>query len=165
MPESTSTQSRDYNWTRQEAGIYPVYARININPVEGLQPSIWPIMAVWIWRPESTSTQSRDYNCCPTMPSSTSPCQNQHQPSRGITTGASQASRGNGMSQNQHQPSRGITTSQPGHQATVGGGPESTSTQSRDYNHTGVALAGWRNHSQNQHQPSRGITTCKFVAQ
>ncbi len=62
-------------------------------------------------------------------------CQNQHQPSRGITTiRAPHPRRRAVLSQNQHQPSRGITT-------------------------IPVSISNLRNSSQNQHQPSRGITT------
>ncbi len=184
-------------------------ARININPVEGLQLEISTPVTGADGKPESTSTQSRDYNSggnaynTPTLgrPESTSTqsrdynttasgapdcliSQNQHQPSRGITTRSSPANRSPRTRQNQHQPSRGITTFFSSRTDTAGNAwPESTSTQSRDYNNgeiinDGVASepeststqsrdynlterqARWITvRRQNQHQPSRGITT------
>ena len=110
-------------------------ARININPVEGLQPALLTL-----------------------LPGVTSAGQNQHQPSRGITTStlrifalgllarininpveglqlvAKTFVRVGSRCQNQHQPSRGITTNRWAHTASTPSWPESTSTQSRDYN-------------------------------
>ena len=61
MPESTSTQSRDYNCCMIHPHTKNVLAGININPVAGLQliNEQNPQMRT---EPESTSTQSRDYN-------------------------------------------------------------------------------------------------------
>ncbi len=84
-------------------------ARININPVEGLQ-----LFAVVGSIPFFSG-------------------QNQHQPSRGITTVLRSLASCPLSSQNQHQPSRGITTL-PLAVSMRGDVPESTSTQSRDYN-------------------------------
>ncbi len=65
-PESTSTQSRDYN---EDVAVHPValaIAGININPVAGLQLTCF--MPLRFNRtPESTSTQSRDYNSAKTV--------------------------------------------------------------------------------------------------
>ncbi len=85
-PESTSTQSRDYNQSHQDYSPFPTGARININPVEGLQLPVYNIV------------------------SQISLCQNQHQPSRGITTVTCEDLLSRKCGQNQHQPSRGITT-------------------------------------------------------
>ena len=62
---------------------------------------------------------------------------NQHQPSRGITTADALASMTDHDRRNQHQPSRGITTASLLANRISICGPESTSTQSRDYNSFG----------------------------
>ncbi len=113
MPESTSTQSRDYNKiVAHDPGI-GFYARININPVAGLQQILYEAGFKVVG-------------------------QNQHQPSRGITTRSRQWQRYGCERQNQHQPSRGITTYRSSY--------------------------GWlRRQCQNQHQPSRGITTSRVL--
>ncbi len=93
-------------------------------------------------KPESTSTQSRDYNYQGHRRHPAKPCQNQHQPSRGITTLFLSKSCSLKFGQNQHQPSRGITTTCGDTQGKRSTRPESTSTQSRDYNYRRCL---WRN--------------------
>ena len=85
-PESTSTQSRDYNFSSSLFLPFRILAGININPVAGLQHPLLRIRVSWR------------------------------------------------KSRNQHQPSRWITTAIGGLLALLVTAPESTSTQSRDYN-------------------------------
>ncbi len=65
-PESTSTQSRDYNLLLRGLPAQVPRARININPVEGLQ-LVCSSSNGRLSSPESTSTQSRDYNKMPAI--------------------------------------------------------------------------------------------------
>ncbi len=156
-PESTSTQSRDYNLAfltamqrvasrnqhQPSRGITTLldtftaiefYAGININPVAGLQllgssPSIEQLTAGININPVAGLQQEKGQKWfCQ------SPCRNQHQPSRGITT----------VDDHVHHASNAM--------------PESTSTQSRDYNFVYVTSVNV-DIRRNQHQPSRGITT------
>ncbi len=132
-PESTSTQSRDYNTTTDALLIKSCRARININPVEGLQQQAQSGYSQ-SRQPESTSTQSRDYNWQFAMLGRMKQRQNQHQPSRGITTStatrvAPAADWPESTSTQSRDYNTGLTTQIGANQE-----PESTSTQSRDYN-------------------------------
>ena len=64
QPESTSTQSRDYNNQKGILSLTLLHAGININPVAGLQQLLYARLIL------------------------SHLCRNQHQPSRGITTWA-----------------------------------------------------------------------------
>ncbi len=159
MPESTSTQSRDYNTLR------------------------WPIHESASVVPESTSTQSRDYNtpymmyktCTILAGININPVAGLQLPEESLNNATGSA----GININ---PVAGL-------QQRVSDGrsdglqPESTSTQSRDYNSCSVStscrtpaagininpVAGLQlpvaasiartASGRNQHQPSRGITT------
>ena len=138
-PESTSTQSRDYNIAMMKK--YENDGGQNQHqPSRGITTHHFvTLCATSGGEPESTSTQSRDYNQLLLKRTGMPPIgQNQHQPSRGITTRFSRSvirhRRGTVTSQNQHQPSRGITTGVGVALISAARLPESTSTQSRDYN-------------------------------
>ena len=133
-PESTSTQSRDYNLWTSDLPSLPRGARININPVEGLQQKLNTLIPLAL-SSQNQHQPSRGITTAmpPTMISWLSG-QNQHQPNRGITTAMFPRSAHLQRCQNQHQPSRGITTSVINSGLGRSTSPESTSTQSRDYN-------------------------------
>ncbi len=135
-PESTSTQSRDYNpceaLTIGEAG----KARININPVAGLQHEASGRIRV--------ADRAR-ININPVAGL---------QP-RSVRIAGSMAP----FARININPVAGLQPSQGLLRRTGSRTPESTSTQSRDYNFQPADPHGAGIRSQNQHQPSRGITT------
>ena len=158
-PESTSTQSRDYN-------------------IRALK------LLAALSKPESTSTQSRDYNYFLTNQCRASSTAGINiNPVAGLQHSDQEPIAPPLAGRNQHQPSRGITTTHRRQRRRRAYQPESTSTQSRDYNtaddpYVGVDLdagininpvaglqhrrnGNYRRNMQrrNQHQPSRGITT------
>ncbi len=135
VPESTSTQSRDYNFERWMLKQNTIIARININPVAGLQQplpapiaddrcrariNINPVAGLQQTphqlnpsggTPESTSTQSRDYN-----------------------TNLIEARTPDQEPESTSTQSRDYNNNRNRVTAAVNAEPESTSTQSRDYN-------------------------------
>ena len=109
-------------------------AGININPVAGLQPTL-----IHDW----TDKNDAGININPvaglqlqfgSVGVQCDQCRNQHQPSRGITTFSCRICQPLRRRRNQHQPSRGITTAHECECSRKVSRPESTSTQSRDYN-------------------------------
>ncbi len=182
-PESTSTQSRDYNFHEPCRGAGAI-ARININPVEGLQRyngSRCPLGYKARININPVEGLQLDLQLADQYPIIARININ---PVEGLQQRAGKRGAGH-LGQNQHQPSRGITTMVRGAKFQALGQPESTSTQSRDYNNTAwitkltCALpeststqsrdynlntssdSSKRMSGQNQHQPSRGITTAK----
>ncbi len=134
LPESTSTQSRDYNANGIGQGIDGGGSRNQHQPSRGITTFLRLACDRPICQPESTSTQSRDYNMMPRhflfpqiKPESTSTQSRDY-------NNFSRRLRGLLPCRNQHQPSRGITTVRTWPRCLGLALPESTSTQSRDYN-------------------------------
>ena len=110
-PESTSTQSRDYNICYPLLLLPQVASRNQHQPSRGITTTRLRHAVQWTMMPESTSTQSRDYNFTSfagrgdnRQPESTST------QSRDYNHALTFVPVGRLLGRNQHQPSRGITT-------------------------------------------------------
>ncbi len=110
MPESTSTQSRDYNAIPAPHAPLHAWPESTSTQSRDYNISAWRSASAFA-APESTSTQSRDYNTLPRRADGWQRLAGINiNPVAGLQQAIAHRWRSRWPGRNQHQPSRGITT-------------------------------------------------------